>query len=185
MTGHAPHGVAPHGCGCRCRALAPTTPGRFSWTIQWLLPGPLRGRPRRASRGRRPSRGRRWPAAARPTANRPGDRGRCPPGRSSGGRLPPRWRVSACIAHVLLVQFEAMNNPPHPGRGINVTEAARVLGEARHTLSRVLNGHAAISPEIAIPTPSSGCAARRRTIWCKPAGGKTRSRVEGYQPQAV
>ena len=54
----------------------------------------------------------------------------------------------------------AMKNPPHPGRsvrenclaplGLNVTEAARVLGVARHTLSRVLNGHAAISPEMAI-----------------------------------
>ena len=51
----------------------------------------------------------------------------------------------------------AMSNPPHPGRsirencldprGLNVTEAAKVLGVARHTLSRVLNGHAAISSE--------------------------------------
>lgn len=54
----------------------------------------------------------------------------------------------------------AMKNLPHPGLsikancleplGLNVTEAARVLGVARHTLSRVLNGHAAISPEMAI-----------------------------------
>lgn len=54
----------------------------------------------------------------------------------------------------------AMNNPPHPGYsirencleplGLSVTEAARALGVARHTLSRVLNGHAAISPEMAI-----------------------------------
>ena len=53
----------------------------------------------------------------------------------------------------------AMIDPPHPGRsvhencleplGLSVTEAARVLGVARHTLSRVLNGHAAISPEMA------------------------------------
>lgn len=53
-----------------------------------------------------------------------------------------------------------MKNPPHPGRGIklkcleplglSVTEGAEVLGVARHTLSRVLNGHAAISPEMAI-----------------------------------
>ena len=53
-----------------------------------------------------------------------------------------------------------MKNPPHPGRsikencldplGVSVTDAARVLGVARHTLSRVLNGHAAISPEMAI-----------------------------------
>ena len=54
----------------------------------------------------------------------------------------------------------SMKNPPHPGLsikancleplGLNITEAARVLGVARHTLSRVLNGHAAISPEMAI-----------------------------------
>ena len=60
----------------------------------------------------------------------------------------------------------AMNNPPHPGRsirencldplGLNVTEAARVLGVARHTLSRVLNGHAAISPEMAIRLEKAG-----------------------------
>ncbi|MCY3880831.1 MAG: HigA family addiction module antitoxin [Chloroflexi bacterium] len=53
-----------------------------------------------------------------------------------------------------------MKNPPHPGLGIklncleplglSVTEAAGLLGVARHTLSRVLNGHAAISPEMAI-----------------------------------
>ena len=33
---------------------------------------------------------------------------------------------------------------------LSVTEAARILGVARHTLSRLLNGHAAISPEMAI-----------------------------------
>ena len=54
----------------------------------------------------------------------------------------------------------AMKSPPHPGRsikqncleplGLSVTEGARVLGVARHTLSCVLNGHAAISPEMAI-----------------------------------
>ena len=60
----------------------------------------------------------------------------------------------------------AMKNPPHPGRGIrencleplglNVTEAAAVLGVARHTLSRVLNGHAAISPDMAIRLEKAG-----------------------------
>ena len=53
----------------------------------------------------------------------------------------------------------AMKNPPHPGGivrdslddlGLSVTDAAKVLGVARPTLSRVLNGHAAISPEMAI-----------------------------------
>ena len=49
--------------------------------------------------------------------------------------------------------------PAHPGASIRegclegrltVTEAARMLGLARHTLSRLLNGHAGISAEMAI-----------------------------------
>lgn len=53
-----------------------------------------------------------------------------------------------------------MFNPPHPGLtlrddvlpalGLSVTEAAEQLGVARVTLSRVLNGHAGISPEMAL-----------------------------------
>ena len=53
-----------------------------------------------------------------------------------------------------------MHNPPHPGEtlredilpalGLSVTEVAEQLGVARPTLSRVLNGHAAISPEMAL-----------------------------------
>ena len=60
----------------------------------------------------------------------------------------------------------AMKNPPHPGRsirenclnplGLSVTEAAEVLGIARHTLSRVLNGRAAISPGMAIRLEKAG-----------------------------
>jgi len=59
-----------------------------------------------------------------------------------------------------------MIDPPHPGRsvrdncleplGLSVTEAARVLGVARHTLSRVLNGRAGISPEMAIRLEKAG-----------------------------
>lgn len=53
-----------------------------------------------------------------------------------------------------------MYNPPHPGLtlrndvlpalGLSVTDAAKQLGVARVTLSRVLNGHSAISPEMAL-----------------------------------
>ena len=60
----------------------------------------------------------------------------------------------------------AIKNPPHPGLsikencleplGLNITEAAKVLGVAHHTLSRVLNGHAAISPEMAIRLEKAG-----------------------------
>jgi len=59
-----------------------------------------------------------------------------------------------------------MKNPPHPGRsikdacldplGLNVTRAATVLGVARHTLSRVLNGKAGISAEMAIRLEKAG-----------------------------
>ncbi len=59
-----------------------------------------------------------------------------------------------------------MKYPAHPGRsirencleplGLSVTEAAEGLGVARHTLSRVLNGHAAISAEMAIRLEKAG-----------------------------
>jgi addiction module HigA family antidote len=53
-----------------------------------------------------------------------------------------------------------MHNPPHPGEtlkedilpalGLTVTDAAEQLGVSRVALSRVINGHAAISAELAI-----------------------------------
>lgn len=53
-----------------------------------------------------------------------------------------------------------MHNPPHPGLtwrddvlpalGLTVTEAAQALGVTRPALSRVLNGSAAVSPEMAL-----------------------------------
>ncbi len=53
-----------------------------------------------------------------------------------------------------------MKEPPHPGRsikdacleplGLTVTDGAAILGVARHTLSRVINGQAGISPDMAI-----------------------------------
>lgn len=53
-----------------------------------------------------------------------------------------------------------MFNPPHPGEtlkedvlpalGLTVTEAAEQLGVARVTLSRMINGRAAISADMAI-----------------------------------
>jgi addiction module HigA family antidote len=59
-----------------------------------------------------------------------------------------------------------MKNPPHPGHSIkdaclepldlNVTSGAKVLGVARHTLSRVLNGKAGISAEMAIRLEKAG-----------------------------
>ena len=53
-----------------------------------------------------------------------------------------------------------MHNPPHPGEflredvlsemGLSVTEAAKQIGVTRAALSRVLNGHAGISIEMAL-----------------------------------
>ena len=96
----------------------------------------------------------------------------------------------------------AMKNPPHPGRSIkencldpldlNVTEAAKVLNIARHTLSRVLNGHAAISPEMAIRLEKAGWSnaefwLRRQTTYnlAQARRGEERLKVDRYQPQAV
>jgi len=64
-----------------------------------------------------------------------------------------------------------MFNPPHPGEtlredvlpalGLTVTDAARQLGITRTALSRILNGHAGISPEMA----------RRIEAWLGPERG--------------
>ena len=52
-----------------------------------------------------------------------------------------------------------MHNPPHPGEilnglwlqpmGVSVTQAAGALGVSRKTLSKIINGRAGISPEMA------------------------------------
>lgn len=55
---------------------------------------------------------------------------------------------------------------PHPGEtikydcldelGLSVTEAAKALGVTRNTLSRIINGHAGISAEMAIRLEKAG-----------------------------
>ncbi len=59
-----------------------------------------------------------------------------------------------------------MLNPSHPGRiikdgcldalDLNVTKGADILGVSRTTLSRVINGHAGISAEMAIRLEKAG-----------------------------
>lgn len=59
-----------------------------------------------------------------------------------------------------------MFNPPHPGPsikadcldplGLSVTEGAELLGVARPTLSRLINGRAAISPDMALKLEDQG-----------------------------
>ena len=95
-----------------------------------------------------------------------------------------------------------MKNPPHPGRsikekcleplGVSVTEAARALGVARHTLSRVVNGHAGISPEMAIRLEKAGWSnaefwLRRQTSHDLAQARRTEDRIKvgRYQPQAT
>ena len=53
-----------------------------------------------------------------------------------------------------------MHNPPHPGEilqglwldpmGISVSDAARALGVSRKTLSKIVNGGGAVTPEMAM-----------------------------------
>ena len=115
-------------------------------------------------------------------------------------------KMATCTTSILLTitserkETMAMKNPPHPGRsirencleplGLSVTEAAEVLGVARHTLSRVLNGHAAISPDMAIRLEKAGWSSadfwlRRQTSYdlAQARKGEDLIRVERYQPQ--
>ena len=64
-----------------------------------------------------------------------------------------------------------MKSPPHPGEllredvlgplGIEVTEAAQRLGMSRTTLSRVINGRAGISPDLAVRLERAGVSTAR------------------------
>ncbi|MDR1461980.1 MAG: HigA family addiction module antidote protein [Azoarcus sp.] len=64
-----------------------------------------------------------------------------------------------------------MMNPPHPGEllredviaelGLSVTEAAERLGMSRVAFSRVLNGKAAVSPDLAIRLERAGVSTAR------------------------
>jgi addiction module HigA family antidote len=65
----------------------------------------------------------------------------------------------------------AMFNPPHPGEtlledvlpalGIKIAEFARRLGFARETLSRILHGHAPVSPDLAVRLERAGIGTAR------------------------
>ncbi|KGM53024.1 hypothetical protein N792_02035 [Lysobacter concretionis Ko07 = DSM 16239] len=64
-----------------------------------------------------------------------------------------------------------MKSHPHPGEllredvllplGIEVTDAAQRLGMSRTALSRVINGHAGISPDLAIRLERAGVSTAR------------------------
>jgi addiction module HigA family antidote len=67
----------------------------------------------------------------------------------------------------------ALHNPPHPGEtlredvlpelGLSVTAFARHLGYTRESLSRVLNGRAAVSPDLALRLEQAGIGTAR--VW--------------------
>lgn len=95
----------------------------------------------------------------------------------------------------------AMMNPPHPGRSIkdacleplnlSVTEGAKVLGVARHTLSRVINGHAGISADMAIRLEKAGWSNADHWLRLQTAYELAQARqhqdqiqVERYEPAA-
>lgn len=67
-----------------------------------------------------------------------------------------------------------MHSPPHPGEvlredviaplGLSVTDAAERLAMSRVALSRVLNGKAGISPDLAIRLELAGASTARAWI---------------------
>ena len=94
----------------------------------------------------------------------------------------------------------SMKNPPNPGRsiknaclvplGLTVTEAAKILHVARHTLSRVINGQAAISPDMAIRLEKAGWSNADHWLRLQVAFDLAQARhnadkirVERYEPQ--
>ncbi|HXY57121.1 MAG TPA: HigA family addiction module antitoxin [Methylocystis sp.] len=93
-----------------------------------------------------------------------------------------------------------MKNHPHPGEvlredvlgplGLEVTEAAHRLGVARTTLSRVLNGHAGISPELALRLEQANVSTARFWMTLQTnyelaeAARRARPRVRPLQPTA-
>jgi antitoxin HigA-1 len=72
---------------------------------------------------------------------------------------------------IIIEARQMMKTPPHPGTmlkhdvleplELGVTEAARKLGVSRVALSRVVNGHAGISPELALRLEQAGVSTAR------------------------
>lgn len=82
-----------------------------------------------------------------------------------------------------------MKNPVHPGEvlredvlrelGLSVTDAARRLGISRVALSRVLNGHAAISPALALRLEAANTGTARMWLAMQTAYDLARERAAG------
>jgi len=87
-----------------------------------------------------------------------------------------------------------MQNHPHPGEllredvllplEIEVSEAARRLGMSRTSLSRVVNGHAGISPDLAVRLERAGVSTAR--FWMTLQANYELSRAEQRaQPHVI
>ena len=88
-----------------------------------------------------------------------------------------------------------MHNPPHPGEllkdsfgkdglNISIAEAARSLGVSRVALSRVVNGRAAISPDLAIRLEAANLSTAR--IWLEVQAGYDLSQaLKKKQPKVI
>jgi addiction module HigA family antidote len=82
-----------------------------------------------------------------------------------------------------------MKNPVHPGEvlredvlselGLSVTDAAARLGVSRVTLSRVLNGRAAISPALALRLEAAQVGTARLWLTMQAAHDLARERESG------
>ena len=82
-----------------------------------------------------------------------------------------------------------MKNPVHPGEilredvlaalGLSVSEAASRLGISRVTLSRVLHGHARISPNLAVRLEGAGVGTARTWLAMQTAHDLAAERAAG------
>lgn len=82
-----------------------------------------------------------------------------------------------------------MKNPVHPGEilredvlaelGLSVGEAAERLGVSRVTLSRVLHGHARISPNLAVRLEEAGVGTARSWLAMQAAADLAAERAAG------
>jgi len=82
-----------------------------------------------------------------------------------------------------------MKNPVHPGAilredvlaelGVSVSDAAQSLGVARVTLSRVINEHARISPNLALRLEAAGVGTARAWLAMQTARDLAEERAAG------
>ena len=86
-----------------------------------------------------------------------------------------------------------MQNPPHPGEllredvltplGLSVSEAAERLRVSRVTLSRIVNGHAGISADLAICLEHAGVSTAR--FWVTLQANYDLAQAFGHEQPAV